>query len=171
MATEKSIVWRDQAAYLNDTMYVGRINQGSCEITRKTVSLGGIGGVGNVDVPTGKLEPIKASVVFNSLSVGDVRTMSKNDGYIELRLTGTARVLDTSTGTRVVSNATTRIKGWALNLPNPAYGDDPQPYNVSISVLFIEVSDSQGTALLIDMANGIMEPNDNSGSLGATVTL
>jgi hypothetical protein len=171
MATEKSVVWRDQAVFLNNTMYIGRISQGSCEIRRKTVNVGGLGGVGSADVPTGKFEPIKASLTFNSLSVGDIRQMTANDGYVELRMTGTVRVLDTNTGTRTVGGAATRVKGWVLNPPTPIYSDDPQPYTIEISVLFIEVTDQQGTALLIDIPNGIVEPNDNSGSYGITITV
>lgn len=171
MATEKSVVWRDLAAFLNNTMYIGRISQGSCDIRRKTVNVGGLGGVGNVDVPNGKFEPIKAQLNFSSLSVADIRQLTRNDGYVELRMTGTCRVLDTDTGTRTVGGAVTRIKGWVLNPPTPTYSDEPQPYNIEISVLFIEVADQQGTALLIDIPNGIVEPSGDNGSLGVTITV
>lgn len=171
MATEKSVVWRDLSAFLNNTMYIGRISQGSCEIRRKTVNVGGLGGVGNVDVPNGKFEPIKAQLNFSSLSVADIRQLTRNDGYVELRMTGTCRVLDTDTGTRTVGGAVTRIKGWVLNPPTPIYSDEPQPHNIEISVLFIEVADQQGTALLIDIPNGIVEPSGDSGSYGVTITV
>lgn len=171
MATEKSVVWRDQSVFLNNTMYIGRVSQASCDIRRKTTNVGGLGGVGNVEVPTGKVEPIKAQLNFNSLSVGDIRQLTRNDGYVDLRMTGTVRVLDTDTGTRTVGGAVTRLKGWVLNPPTPIYSDDPQPYNIEISVLFIEVADQQGTALLIDIPNGIIEPSGDSGSYGVTITI
>jgi hypothetical protein len=171
MSTEKSVVWRDLAVFLNNTMYIGRVGQASCDIRRKTVTVGGLGGVGSVDVPTGKVEPIKSQLTFNSLSVADIRQLTSNDGYVELRMTGTVRILDTDTGTRTVGGAVTRLKGWVLNPPTPTYSDEPQPYQIEISVLFIEVSDQQGTALLIDIPNGIMEPSGSSSGYGVTVTV
>ncbi|MNQ32641.1 hypothetical protein D3C85_460520 [compost metagenome] len=171
MAAEQSVIWRDQMAFINNTMYIGRVSQASCEIRRKTTTLGGLGGIGSVDVPTGKFEPIKARINFTSLSVADIRQLTANDGYIELRMTGTVRVLDTNTGTRTVGGAVSRIKGWVLNPPTPTFAEEPQPYDAEISVLFVEVSDQQGVALLIDIPNGIVEPSGSSGSSGITITV
>ncbi len=157
--SEASVILTNQSVYLNEKQYVGRIKSASAEITRKTITLGGLGGVGGVEVPTGKLEPIKASVPFENLAPNDIRALNKDGGFVKLRCTGVVRVLDTHTGLRQTGSMTTRIHGYVLNPPSPNYSDEPQDYTANISVQFIEVSDNSGQIFMVDFAKGLIYPD------------
>ncbi|WP_367971603.1 phage major tail tube protein [Vibrio scophthalmi] len=148
----------NQAAYINESQYIGRVKSMSAEIKRKTKLVGGLGGVGGVEVPTGKYEPITASVPFASLSAKDIRSLNENGGYVKLRFTGVVRVLDTHTGIRKEGSLTTRIHGYVTNPPSPSYDDEQQDYTANISVQFIEITDGGGQIFMVDFAKGISFP-------------
>lgn len=171
MGAQTSAVWRNQMVFINEDQYIGRITEASAELTRQTIEVGGLGGVGKMNVPNGKYEASKASLTFQSLTLSDVAQMAGNDGWVELRLTGQVRMLDSSTGTRIVDAAYTRIKGWCLNPPVPGLNDDGAPYTADISLAFIEILGSTGTVLKIDWINGIVEPSQDPGNFGATINL
>lgn len=154
-----SVIMTNQAAYINDVHYVGRVKSASSEIKRTTIKVGGLGGVGGIEVPTGKFEPITASVVFEQLAPVDIRRLNENGGFVKLRLTGLVKVLDTHTGLRVNGSMTTRVHGFITNPPTPNYTDEPQDYTADISVSFIEVSDNDGRVFMIDIAKGICYPD------------
>ncbi|EMD1175056.1 phage major tail tube protein [Vibrio harveyi] len=153
-----SVIITNQAIYINESQYIGRAKGMSVEVTRKTKSVGGLGGVGGIDVPTGKFEPIKASIPFESLAPADLRRLNENGGYVKLRCTGMVRVLDTHTGLRKDGSMTVRIHGYLLNPPVPAFSDDAQDYTGNVSVQFLEVSDSSGQVFMIDFAKGLSYP-------------
>ena len=157
--SESSVIMTNMSAYVNDVHYVGRIKSASTEITRKTITLGGLGGIGGIDVPTGKFEPIKATVPFEQLAPADIRRLNENGGFVKLRLTGLVKVLDTHTGLRKNGSMTTRIHGFVKNPPTPNYSDEQQDYSADISVMFIEISDSAGVVFMVDIAKGISYPD------------
>ncbi|MGR5240217.1 phage major tail tube protein [Photobacterium damselae] len=154
-----SVIMTNQAAYINEAHYVGRVKSASSEIKRTTVKVGGLGGVGSIDVPNGKFEPITASVVFEQLAPADIRRLNENGGFVKLRLTGLVKVLDSHTGLRVNGSMTTRIHGFVTNPPTPNYTDESQDYTANISVAFIEVSDNGGQVFMVDFAKGICYPD------------
>ncbi|MBE8578715.1 phage major tail tube protein [Vibrio sp. OPT18] len=158
MSQNASVIMTNQAAYINESQYIGRVKGMSVEIKRKTKLLGGLGGVGGVEVPTGKFDPITASIPFGSLSAKDIRTLNENGGYVKLRFTGVVRMLDTHTGIRKNGSLTTRVHGYVLNPPSPTYDDEQQDYTASVSVQFIEISDSSGQIFMIDFAKGLSFP-------------
>ena len=158
MSQVTSVIMTNLSAYLNEAHYVGRIKGMSVEVTRKTMTVGGLGGVGGVDVPTGKFEPIKASVPFGSLAPGDIRRLNANGGFVKLRCSGQIRVLDSHAGIRKTGSMTTRIHGYLLNPPVPNYSDEQQDYTANISVQFLEVSDGSGQVFMIDFAKGLSYP-------------
>ncbi|MFV0262039.1 MAG: phage major tail tube protein [Kluyvera sp.] len=166
---EKNIIWRNQAVALNNTIYVGRISKGGMTIERKTTTLSSLGGVGDVAVPNGKFNASTATLEFNSLSTADARQLCQNDGYVKLRLTGQARVVDSASGTRVVNNAVTQIYGWVTNPPVNLFNND-EPYTANISVLFVSVSDQQGRVFEVDFENGTSYPEDTP-STGVSFTI
>ncbi|ANS86928.1 hypothetical protein VSVS12_03219 [Vibrio scophthalmi] len=158
MSQNASVIMTNQSVYINESQYIGRVKSMSAEVTRKTKTLGGLGGVGGIDVPTGKFEPIKASVPFGSLAPKDIRTLNENGGYVKLRFTGVVRMLDTHSGIRKNGSMTTRLHGYVLNPPVPNYDDEQQDYTANISVQFLEVSDSSGQIFMIDFAKGLSFP-------------
>lgn len=157
--SEASVILTNQSVYINDTQYIGRIKSAKVEVTRKTITLGGLGGVGGVDVPTGKLEPIKATIPFEQLSPADIKRLNANGGFVKLRLSGVVRVLDTHTGLRANGSLTTRIHGYVLNPPVPGYSDEAEDYSANISVMFLEVTDSSGQIFMVDFAKGLIHPD------------
>lgn len=159
MSQTASVIMTNQSAYINETQYVGRIKSASTEITRKTVTVGGLGGVGGVDVPTGKFDPIKGTVVFEQLGPSDLRRLNENGGFVKLRCSGLVKVLDTHTGLRKNGSMTTRIHGFLINPPAPNYSDEQQDYTANISVVFIEVSDNSGQVFMVDLAKGLCYPD------------
>ncbi len=168
---QTSVVWRNQTVFLKETMYAGRITSAEVSLTRSTIEVGGLGGVGKMQVPTGKFEASQASVSFQSLALSDVSLLVGDDGWIELRLAGDVRTLDSSTGTRVIDAAYSRIKGWCLNPPVPGLNDDGSPYTANISMAYLEIIGSSGTVFKVDWINNIVEPAQNPGNFGATITL
>jgi len=169
--SQTSVVWRNKTVFIKETQYAGRVSSAEVALTRATVSVGGLGGVGAMQVPNGKYEAATANLTFQSLALSDVSLLTGDDGWVELRLSGEVRMLDSSTGTRVVDAAYTRIKGWCLNPPVPGMNDDGSPYTANISMAFIEIIGSSGTVLKIDWINGIVEPAQNPGNFGATITI
>ena len=159
MSGEASVILTNQSVYINDTQYIGKVKSVSTDAKRKTVTLGGLGGIGGIEVPTGKFEPIKTSVPFENLSPADIRRLNENGGFVKLRLSGLVRVLDTHSGLRKKGTMTTRIHGFVLNPPTPTYSDEPQDYTANISVLFLEVSDASGQIFMIDFAKGLVYPD------------
>ncbi|WP_108945626.1 phage major tail tube protein [Shewanella halifaxensis] len=153
-----SVIMTNQQSYINDVHYLGRVKSASAEVKRKTKSVGGLGGVGSIEVPTGKFDPITASVAFEALAPADLRRLNENGGFVKLRLTGSVRVLDSSTGLRSDGTMTTRIHGYVTNPPVPSYTDDAQDYTANISVQFIEVTDLSGKIFMVDIAKGITYP-------------
>lgn len=168
---EKSVVWRDQMVFLNETQYVGRVKSAECDIQRKMVTVGGLGGIGDLEVPNGKYEAPTATVEFQSLALADVSQLTNNDGWIKLRMTGQVRVLDSDTGTRIVDAAITRIHGYVKNPPVPGFNDEGSPYTANIAVHFIEISNSTGRVFMLDMQSGAKYPPDDPGQYGLTVTI
>lgn len=156
---EKNVIWRNQAAMLNNTQYVGRINKASMTLERKTTTLSSLGGIGDIAVPNGKFNASTAQIEFNNLATADARMLSVNDGYIQLRLTGQCRIVDSTTGTRSINQAVSQIYGWVTNPPVNLFNND-EPYTASVSVLFVSVSDETGLVLEVDFANGTVYPDD-----------
>ncbi|CDT72017.1 phage major tail tube protein [Vibrio coralliirubri] len=168
---EKSVVWRDQMAFINETQYVGRVKSASSDLQRKMTTVGGLGGLGDVEVPTGKYEAPTATVEFQSVALGDVAQLTNNDGWIKLRLTGQVRMLDSETGTKTIDAGITRIHGFVKNPPVPGYNDEGSPYTANIAVHFIEISNTSGRVFMLDMQTGAKYPPDAPGQFGITVTL
>lgn len=167
---EKNIVWTNVAAFLNGTHYVGRISESTCECRRKTSTASSLGGLGDVAIPTGKYDAATGRLTFSNLAPADIRQLNINNGFITVRLTGRCRVTDSTLGTKTVDEAVTRISGWVLNPPVPGMSNDA-PYTAELSVLFIEVTSSQGRIFMLDFDNGIQWPDEDTGGVGITVTL
>jgi hypothetical protein len=167
---EKNVVWRNQTVMLNDNIYVGRISKAGMTLERKTTTLSSLGGIGDVAVPTGKLNASTATLEFSNLSTSDTAQLVGNDGWTRLRLTGECRVTDSATGTRVISRATTLINGWITNPPVNMFNND-EPYTANMSVLYMCVTDESGKILEVDWDNGTIFPDDNAQSEGYTITV
>lgn len=150
-----SVIMTQQQVYINETQYIGRVKSAKSEIKRKTQRIGGLGGVGQIEVPTGKFEPITASVTFEALAGADIRRLNSQGGFVSLRMTGKLQVLDSLLGLRRNGSMTTRIRGYVLNPPTPGYSDDASDYTANISVQFISVDDDNGPILMIDFAQGL----------------
>lgn len=168
---QASVIWRNQTVFINENMYAGRVLSAEVTMSRATIELGGLGNVGKIQVPNGKYEASTANINFQSIALSDVAQLVGNDGFISLRLTGEVRVLDSSTGTRLVDAAYTRIKGWCLNPPVPGLNDDGSPYTANISVTYLEIVGSSGTVFKVDFINNIIEPAPEPGSVGFTITV
>ncbi len=168
---QTSVVWRNKMVFIKETMYAGRVSNAEVSLTRSTIEVGGVGAVGKMQVPTGKFEASQANVTFETLALSDVSLLVGDDGWMELRMTGEVRVLDSSTGTRIVDAAQTRIKGWCLNPPVPGLSDENANYTANISMAFLEIIGSSGTVLKVDWINNIVEPKQTPGSFGVTVTV
>ncbi|PKF50921.1 phage major tail tube protein [Enterovibrio nigricans] len=167
---ETSVIMRNPMVFINETHYVGRVKSVACEMTKKMMSVGGMGGVGNMEIPTGKYEPATASVEFSSIANGDVVQLNKNDGFVKLRMTAQIRMLDASSGTRIIDQAVTRIHGYVKNPPVPGYSDDGSPYTAQIAVSFIEILNTSGRIFMVDFVNGVMYPDGSPGEYGITVS-
>ncbi|MGR6858891.1 phage major tail tube protein [Aliivibrio salmonicida] len=168
---ETSVIMRNPMCFINETHYVGRVKSVGCEMTKKMTTVGGLGGVGSVEVPTGKYEATTATVEFASIANGDVVQLNKNDGFVKLRMTAQVRMLDASTGTRIIDQAVTRIHGFVKNPPVPGYNDDGSPYTAQIAVLFIEILNTSGRIFMVDFVNGVTYPDGSPGEYGITVSL
>lgn len=168
---ERSVIWRDQMAFINETQYISRVRSAEMELNRKMITVGGLGGIGDMEMPNGKYEAATMSVAFQSVSLTDVAMFSKNEGWVKLRLTGQLRMADSNTGTRVVDNAITRVHGYVKNPPVPGYQEDGSPYTAQISVMFLEIMDQTGRVFMVDYINGIVYPDDGPGAGGFTFTI
>lgn len=154
-----AVIWRKNRAYINDADYLGLITEGACEITRATAELDGLGQPAPINAPTGRFEPITATLNFGSIGPAQIRQMRGADGFVNLRLIGQVYAPDVNVGMLQQDEMRTRIAGWIKKIPLPATNTShTSEVEVEIDVLHIEVEDRNGTIILIDVANGIVEP-------------
>ncbi len=171
MSRQHDVMWRDQSVFINESQYIGRVASAEATLTRQTTTVGGLGGVGQMQVPNGKFEASTATVNFQSVAPSDLLAMVGNDGWVELRMSGNVRILDASSGTRKLDSVQTRIKGWCLNPPVPGMNDQGAPYSANISVAVLEISNNAGTIFKVDFINGIVEPSQDTASLSIGITI
>jgi phage tail tube protein FII len=154
-----AVIWRRNRAYVNDADYLGLITEGSCEIKRATAELTGLGQPAPINAPTGHFEPLVAKLSFGSIGPAQIRQLSGNDGFINLRLMGKCFTPDVTQGKLPTDEMRTRVAGWIKSIPLPTTSTEHgSEVEVEIDVLHVQVDDTAGTILLIDLANGIVEP-------------
>lgn len=167
---ETSVIMRNPMVFINETHYVGRVKSVACEMTKKMMSVGGMGGVAiwrsqraNTSLRRHRLSSLRLPMVMWFSSI-------KNDGFVKLRMTAQIRMLDASSGTRIIDQAVTRIHGYVKNPPVPGYSDDGSPYTAQIAVSFIEILNTSGRIFMVDFVNGVMYPDGSPGEYGITVS-
>ncbi|MGY4028132.1 phage major tail tube protein [Aeromonas rivuli] len=176
---ERSLVWRNQMVFLNNTLYIGRILSANCVIRRSVKKFLALGCIGAREVP-GAFEPIRCTLEFQNITPADIRQLVHHSlgGDITLRLAAFGRHLDShsKSGTSTTTAVVTRIKGALIDHPLPTIDNCTNgPKTVEMTVNFLEVYDPQSIEyeplLLIDLVNGIYRPDKDDAKLGITVTL
>jgi hypothetical protein len=154
-----AVIWRRNRAYVNDADYLGLITEGSCEIKRATAELDGLGQPAPINAPTGRFEAITASLKFGSIGPQQIRQLRGADGFVNLRLMGKCFSPNVQVGMQQSDEMRTRLAGWIKSLPIPATSTEHKSeVEIEIDVLHVEVEDTSGTIILIDVANGVVEP-------------
>lgn len=156
-----SVTWRKNRVKVNGNDYIGQIEEGSCEIKREFSEAKGLGMPGTAKLPNGRFEAITAKIKFNNIMPRDIRRLIKNDGFVSITFSGQAMFMDAIKGLNKDSEMTTTLRGYTENIP----GQDPKnegtsEHEVTINLLFIEMKDKDGRVLLIDLPNGLVEPEE-----------
>lgn len=176
---ERSLVWRNQMVFLNNTMYIGRILSANCLIRRSVKAYQALGCIGAREV-LGPFEPIRCTLTFENITPADIRQLVHHSlgGDVTLRLAAFGRHLDShsKSGTSTTTAVVTRLKGALIDYPLPTIDNsDSGPKTVEMAVNFLEVYDPQSIEyeplLLIDLINGIYRPAKDDAKLGITITL
>lgn len=167
---ENHVTKRNHMAFIDETQYVGRIKGVTAEPQLKMETFSGLGGIGDIEVPTGDYEALTVNVEFDSTSIGDLRLLTKNGNYTNLKLMCDVRVIDASSGTRRIDGIATRIWGFVKNPPMSFHTKEKAAYTANIACYRIEVSDATGRVFELDFVNGVRYPEDVPGSGGLTIT-
>ncbi|NOU49981.1 hypothetical protein HG263_05450 [Pseudoalteromonas sp. JBTF-M23] len=156
-----AVNWRRNRVLIGGTDYVGRLESGELEIKREMVELKGMGMPGTAKVPNGNFEAVTSKLKFNNIAPSDWRKVINNDGYIDVVFAGECQALDSKSGLTFDNVANTTIRGWSETIPGQNPNDEGKSeFELTINVQFIEMKDSGGTVLLIDLANGLVEPKE-----------
>lgn len=154
-----AIIWRKNRIYVNDVDYVGLISEAKIELKRSLVELKGLGMPAPIKAPNGRFEEITATLKWDSISPREIRRIINDDGYLNMRLMGQCFLPDVTAGKVAHDQMRSRISGWTEQVPLPSTNiDHKSEVEMTIHVLLVDVSDNSGRLLLIDNANGIVEP-------------
>jgi phage tail tube protein FII len=154
-----TIAWRNNRVYLNDVDYFGNAEEGRVEIKRKFAEIDGMGLPAPAKVPTGKFEPLTASLKMTNISPSNIQSMVSNDGYVSLRLVGECRILDAQDGMIADDSLTTIVRGYTESFPVPGRKiSDKADGEITINCLFVEVQNDAGTILKINVPDAVVEP-------------
>ncbi len=167
---ENHVTKRNHIAYVFETQYIGRIKGVTVEPQLKMETFSGLGGIGDVELPTGDYEALTVSVEFDNTSIGDLRLLTKNGNFTNLKLMCDIRELSASTGTRRVDAVATRLWGIVKNPPTTFHTKEKAAYTANIACYRIEIRDATGRVFELDFEKGIRYPADEPGSGGLTVT-
>ncbi len=168
---ENHVTKRNQAAWLMETFYIGRIKGVTAEPQLKMETFSALGGIGDIEVPTGDYEALTVNVEFDNTSIADLKLLTQNGNYINnLKLSCDVRALDVSTGTRTIDGITTRVWGMLKNPPTTFHTKEKAPYTAQIACWRIEISDLSGRVFELDFVNGVRYPEDVAGGAGLTIT-
>lgn len=169
--SEKHVTKRNHMCFLNETQYIGRIKGVTGEPQMKFETYTSLGGIGDMEIPTGDYEALTINVEFDSIAPADLRQMTKNGGYVALRCSCDIRIPDVRDGTRRTAGVATRIWGTVKNPPMNFHSKEKAPYTAQIATSRVEVTDTNGRLFELDFVNGIRYPEDEPGSGGITITL
>lgn len=169
--SEKHVTKRNHLCFVNETEYVGRIKSVTAEPQLKFETFSSLGGIGDIEIPSGDYEVLITNVEFDSTSISDLIQLTKNGGYVALRCTCDLRIADVTTGTRRIDGIATRIWGFVKNPPNSFHTKEKVPYTAQIATYRIEVSDISGRVFELDFVNGVRYPEDEPSSGGITITI
>lgn len=159
MARNNVVNWTNQAVYLGETDYKGQASEGSVEVVREMVEMGGLGMPAKVKVPSGRIESMTAKIKFENTSPALLQAAVDNGGFAEFKLIGDAKLLSVDQGFSDKNTVTTRLKGFPENLPLQPHKNEKADFELTVNLVYLEVSsDSEGTILKIDVVNDVVEP-------------
>ncbi|MEF1158862.1 phage major tail tube protein [Vibrio parahaemolyticus] len=162
---------RNHSAWWEETQYIGRLKAVTAEPQIKTETFSALGGIGDIEIPTGDYEALTVNVEFDNTSIGDLRLMTKNGNYVSgLKLACDVRAVDVDTGTRRIDGIATRIWGFVKNPPTTFHTKEKVAYTAQIACYRIEISDATGRVFELDFVNGVRYPEDVPGDGGFTIT-
>jgi len=156
-----SIIWKDNRAYLNDIDLFGNVVEGSCEIKRKMIEVDGVGLPAGANVPSGRYEPVTASLNFNNIDASMIRQFTVQDGFVNLKMIGHCNSINALSGFFQEDTLTTIVRGFSDGIPLPALkASEAAEVEVNINVLFIEIRNTSGVLFMMDIANGLVYPQN-----------
>lgn len=156
-----AVIWRQNRCYINEADYIGRVAEGSLELKRAMNEIGGLGQPAKMKVPNGHFELITAKIKFDNIAPADVRALSRNDGFIALRLIGQVHLPDAVSGKVAEDSLQTRLTGWAEEIPVPPMNQEHKTeIEITVNVAMVSITDKSGQLLLVDNVNGVVEPKE-----------
>ena len=160
MAT-KIVNMEKNKCWINGNEFLGIAEEGSVEAKRKLADYDGFGMIAPIKVSMGKLEEITAKIKLKLTDITTYRELSKNRGFIDLRMSGQATVFNSTRGYVKDDTITTRIRGTVEEIPIPTHKDGEIPAkDFTVHVWFLEVSHNGSVILKVDVSSGEIIPRD-----------
>jgi len=161
MAENRIITFEKNKCWISGKEFFGIAEEGSVEAKRKMLDYDGQVMPAPVKVPSGKLEPITAKLKVKLSDPLVLTELSKNRGFVEVRLKGKSSIINSTQGFVNDEDITTRIRGFVEEIPTPPHKDGEIPSKeFTINVLYLEVSRNGLVILKVDVSSGEVIPQD-----------
>jgi len=161
MAENRIISFEKNKCWINGNEFFGTAEEGSVEAKRKMLDYDGMAMPAPVKIPSGKLEAMTAKLKVKLSDPLVLTELSKNRGFVEIRLKGKAAVMNSTQGFVNDEDITTRIRGFVEEIPAPTHKDGEIPSKeFTINALYLEVSRNGSVILKVDVSSGEVVPKD-----------
>lgn len=161
MPDNRIITFEKNKCWINNKDFFGTTDEGSVEVKRKMLDYDGMAMPAAVKIPSGKLEAITTKLKVKLSDPEILSQLSKQRGFIELKLQGKAAVFNSTRGFVKDEDLTTRVRGFVEEVPTPLHKDNEIPSKeLTISTIYLEVSKGGSVILKVDITSGEVVPKD-----------
>jgi phage tail tube protein FII len=162
MPENRIITFEKNKAWINGNSFLGTVEEGAVEAKRKMLDFDGFAMPSAIKLPAGKLESMQAKLKLKTSDPLATQEINKKRGFIELKLSGKASVFNSTDGYVSDEEVATRMRGFVEEVPIPDYKNANEIPNkeVTINLMYLEVSRQGSVILKVDVTSGEIVPAD-----------